>query len=238
MTQAGEKGDKTILITRPIKGGQKTANFLIAKNYQVFVCPLSQIDPCPFLWPDDLSAFDAICASSAAAFLKLEKYDKLNAAFELLKKQPLFCVGNKTAEVAQKCGFKNIAGIAKNADQLVSSLEQSSYTQFLYFAGKQRRPVLEDGLKAQKRQVTVIETYQTTALIPNADLLAKTVIFNAVLLYSTIGLNGLKNLDCHFNQGSRFLCLSKRIAQSLPQEYQSRAIIAHEPLEEDLLNLI
>ncbi|UXN06820.1 uroporphyrinogen-III synthase [Bartonella sp. HY761] len=236
MVQGGDKASKTILVTRPIESSQKTQEYILAKGFNTIIAPLSRLEPCNFILPEDLSQFDGLCASSAAAFLATSHQN--DPKFEIIKELPLFCVGSKTAKAAQNAGFRHVAAIAQDADQLVSLLKSSNYQHFLYLAGKQRRPVLEDGLTAQGRLVTTILTYEAFAMTPNKEKIAKSMQFDAVLLYSTLGLNGLEVIDGHFNHATKFLCLSKRIAQSLPQKYQPQAIIASEPTEENLLKLL
>lgn len=225
-----------------MNASQKTMAWLLSQGYNAIHQPLSAIELCAFQLPDDITHYDGLCATSRAAFLAFSHNNTIQKNFDqklaYIQKLPLFCVGKTTAQAAQKAGFTNKITIGINAQDLIKKIMLTNYNHLLYIAGKKRLSILEESLHSSGHTINCIETYDRRAMLPSQDTTDKLPIFKAVLLYSTIGLNGLKKLHKHFDNDTKFLCLSQRIAQALPQEYQAKALITSEPTEESLFKLL
>jgi len=221
-----------ILVTRPQIQAHRTVAQIEKGLARVFVLPLTESKPLNFTIPKH-SSFEALLATSANAFHI--KQEILASLYSL----PLFCVGEKTALAAQSAGFSSIAAIKAQAHELVSYLKYHPAQNFLYFAGKTRRPTLEQELRAQGKAITVLETYQQRPLYPTPSAMNGLPLrFDYALFYSAMAAQAAMAVNAFFDAETRFLCLSSRIACALPQKYQPQALIAHAPNEASLLELI
>jgi len=220
-----------ILITRPRSQALHTAAQLEKRGQCVFVLSLTKIVPLDFILPQQ--SFEALLASSANAFSSNPQ------EFSSLYSMPLFCVGEQTALAAQRAGFSTIAAIATQASTLISCLKNYPACHLLYLAGKNRRPILEKKLNMQGKIVTTVEIYQQQPLRPTPSVMAKLPPrFDYALFYSAMAAQEAVSLTNFFDTGTQFLCLSKRIARALPQNFQHQACIATTPSEASLLELI
>jgi uroporphyrinogen-III synthase len=76
-----------------------------------------------------------------------------------LSSLPLYVVGERTAEAAQRKGF-HVAQIAADGENLARRIGRGA-THFLYLAGRERRPELEEHLTQQGHHVTPWIVYET-----------------------------------------------------------------------------
>lgn len=167
-----------ILLTRPEADGKKSADALRALGHSCVIAPLFEIAPTQDTKPT--GSFSDLLATSVHAF------DVIHIDNDL-RKSPLHVVGERTAELARQIGFQNIDHIAHNNIALAEAIGVG-HRNFLYLAGRERRPELEMHLNAQGHAVTpwiVYETRPCQALPPLAhDTLSQGVI-DAVLHFST-----------------------------------------------------
>jgi uroporphyrinogen-III synthase len=148
-----------ILLTRPEADAKRSAARLEALGHDVVLAPLFEIFPTGAARPE--AAPDRLLATSAHAF------DGLPAQADLTALR-LDLVGERTAAAARASGFAQIGIIAPEAKALAIALarEGRQPQNFLYLAGRDRRPDLETSLAALGHRVTpwiVYETRETEA---------------------------------------------------------------------------
>jgi len=258
-----------VLITRPIVQARITAHAIEKRGLRPHIVPLVEIVPLEFSseFIGSDRKFDALLATSSHAFRvageELEQFPKsvqrfsdkncgenkgleqtsdseiAHSALAALKGLPLFCVGSRTAQAAKNAGFYQIKAIAETAAQLVCHLASYPAHQFLYLAGKVRRPLLEQQLVVFGHQVSVLELYHQRALCPDeAQLAHLPPRFDAALFYCVTAARSAPILARFFDSRTRLLCLSERIADSLPPMFHSLGRIASHPSEICLLELL
>jgi len=174
-----------LLITRALDEAARTAGKLEDLGHKIVLSPALEMRATGALWPK--GCFDGLLATSAHAFeLLTEAYDwPLPEAKRLW---PLYLVGRKTYEAAQRKGFFGPVSLAPDAKELAAGLiSQAAPKTFLYLAGRDRKPDLEDQLQAAGFHVEVCEVYRAEAtehLTAEAeDAFAQNAI-DAVLHYS------------------------------------------------------
>lgn len=144
-----------ILLLRPEDDARASADRLRALGHDVLIAPLIEIVAAPAAPP--ARDYDALIATSAHAFLS-------TAPFEALRERPLFVVGARTAARARAAGFARIAEIAPDADRLARSLREETHASYLYLAGRDRRPELEQALRDAGRAIDPLVVYEARAL--------------------------------------------------------------------------
>lgn len=137
-----------ILLTRPEADARKSAQALGAEGFDTLIAPLFEIAPTDEEKPE--GAFTALLATSAHAF---------DAVTSNISSLPLHVVGERTAEAAQRKGF-HVAQVAADGENLARMIGQGA-THFLYLAGRERRPELEEHLTQQGHHVTPWIVYET-----------------------------------------------------------------------------
>ncbi len=145
-----------VLLTRAEEAASRTAERLTSAGHTIISAPLSQIEPLAFEWPP--GPFDALLATSGNAFLGRAEPGPFKAL-------PLYTVGERTADIARRAGFTNASAKGRNADELAGFLLGTlpASARFLYLAGADRRPQLEERLSEAGRFLAVVETYQAVA---------------------------------------------------------------------------
>ncbi len=135
-----------LLVTRPSDQAARTAERLRALGNEPVLAPVLEIAPTGADVPQ--GPFDLVLATSAQAFLA--------GAAPLA---PLVCVGEKTATAGRAAGFA-VALVASDADKLAAALLRDPLPRHvLYLAGQERKPQLEQRLRAACWRVDVAETY-------------------------------------------------------------------------------
>lgn len=237
-----------VLVTRPEPASARTAAELERRGHRPILLPLMQAIQHPeALASPLLPGTAALAVTSAEAMRVLESLpDDARYPFLTL---PLFAVGRATARAAREAGFKDIAvadGDGRSlAGLLIAKTDQNSSAPILYLTGSPRSPEFETTLADAGRIVDVRECYQMIPAAHDDAELERTLIPmpDAILAYSSetalrIGeiFEGKRaSLDW---SGTRFLCLSEKIAKALPEEFQPRAEWPMEPREDLLLLLL
>lgn len=235
---AGRPAAPTVIIARPQSAAlPQTAAKLRRRGFAPFILAAGQIEAAAWQWPQENCA--ALLAASANAFLALPPVPPE------AKSLPVFCVGFKTARAARQNSFGNIAYIGENAEDLCRFLQKSMPLSaaaggkiWLYLAGAPRRPILEDFLAAAKLPYKLIQTYARKPRNPAADLPFLPQPADYILLYSAQSAADSVILAAAIGTETKILCLSKRIADFLPPNWQKQAVIAGKPTEAALLALL
>lgn len=235
------KKHSPILITRPEPGATRSARRVKAMGFEPLVMPLQQIcalHPEKRLAAADLVA-DLVTVTSANLFTFLDP----DFVAEL-KHLPLFCVGVRTAEAAQRAGFSNIRVAAGDARALAALINGAcpAPSRIVYLCARQRKPDLEDGLRAKGHQISSFEIYSNDDLQPQSDQIDEflQVKPKAALVYSARAATRLsaflQSLQSGIRPDLQFYCLSEAVAKNLPAGVTS--FISDDPVEASLLALL
>jgi uroporphyrinogen-III synthase len=222
------------LVTRPADQAERTAKRLAALGHQPVVAPALEIVPTGAAPPDQ--KFDLILATSAQAFAGW-------SATALLRGAPLACVGEKTAEAGKAAGFAPLLA-APRAEKLVERLVAAHQPgSALYLAGRERKPDLEQGLRAAGWRLRIVETYDARPVAAWPPAVAAALArgeIDAVLHFSprsaraALGLIGERAA-----QGLLHLCLSEDVAAICRAGVPAgRILTAFQPDEDSLLQML
>ncbi|MDR6432920.1 uroporphyrinogen-III synthase [Brucella pseudogrignonensis] len=228
-----------VLITRPEPSASVTAAKLAALGFLPVLLPLSRTFALEFSVGNQ--PFDTLAVTSANAF----RY----ASVEFLKPYkalPLFAVGEGTARAARDMGFEKVIEGGGDAVRLASCMagHLPEGAKVLYLAGRIRQPIFEErvlqaGLKMQVCDVYDVERIdysddEIRALLPKSP-------FVAVLLYSGVAAQYLARMmpqiEAAFGPDTRFLCISGRVAEQLPETWKAQALTADHPDEQGIFRL-
>jgi uroporphyrinogen-III synthase len=223
-----------VLVTRPVDQAAPTAKRLSALGHSPVCAPALEIVPLAPTLPD--GPFDLILATSAQAFVGLRPSATLHAA-------PLACVGDKTAAAAKAAGFapRIVAPRAEALSEwLIAEWPPGSA---LYLSGRERKPLLEDSLRAVGWRLSILETYQARPVKTWPEEIGaalKKGEIDAVLHYSPrSAAAALALIGAEGAAGLSHYCLSDDVAaicRSLaPAE---KTFVASQPDEEALMTLI
>jgi len=228
-----------VLVTRPQPAGSATAAKLTSRGYEPVLLPLSRTVALPFAFPD--GPFAALTVTSANTFRHIDM-ERLKPFLDL----PLFAVGQGTAQAARKAGFGQVIDGGGDAVRLAATMRRDlpERSRVLYLAGRVRQPVFEDEMRAAKLDMHVVDVYDSETIAhPSAALqnaLGDTP-FAAVMLYSGVAatsfVEAMREIEPPFDEKTRFLCISARVADRLPPLWRANALVADHPDEEGLFRL-
>ncbi len=143
-----------VLVTRPEPEARRTAATLAARGHEAILAPLTRVVPLhPLLVPRDAQA---LVATSARAFVGLD--------LTPVRHLPLYAVGARTAEAAARNSLRLAAPAAPDAETLADLMSTLAPTRLLYLAGRDRKPLLEERLRAAGHAVRTVETYAAEAV--------------------------------------------------------------------------
>lgn len=229
-----------ILLLRPEDQSIRTAAKLEALGHEAICSPLTKIVYCnpspPLPGGDEIG----LLATSARAFEGLAQTDPKWR--KIFIDCPLFCVGEQTAQAANNGGFHNIALVAQDALELISLMRQQKPMPLVYLAGKDRQPILEQGLSAKGWQIApwiLYEAQAAQALTTQAQAALRRQQIDAVLHYSKrhaeIFIECIRDAGLE-NEIARLphLCLSDSVAEAL-HPYVQLSLIASQPDEAGML---
>ncbi|MHC5231791.1 uroporphyrinogen-III synthase [Brucella sp. LJL56] len=228
-----------VLVTRPQLAGSQTAVKLVSRGYEPVLLPLSRTVALSFAMPEGL--FAALTVTSANAFHHIDM-ERLMPFLDL----PLFAVGQGTAQAARKAGFSRVIDGGGDAVRLAATMRRDlpQQSRVLYLAGRVRQPVFEDEMRAARLDMHVADVYDTEMIPYSAPALLDVLHgapFVAVMLYSGVAatsfIEAMREIEPPFDEKTRFLCISARVAQRLPPLWRAKALVADHPDEEGLFRL-
>lgn len=228
-----------VLITRPEPSASLTATKLVDLGFFPVSLPVSRTVALPFNIIDQ--SFDALAITSANAF----RYVPVEY-LEPLKALPVFAVGEGTARAAQQAGFQNVIEGGGDAVRLAATMAEylPKAAQVLYLAGRVRQSIFEDKVSEAGLNMEVCDVYNVETIDYSANEISP--IFNegpfvAVLLYSAIATQAfvetMHKIHAQFDPETLFFCISERVAQQLPPQWQRQALIADHPDETGIFRL-
>lgn len=228
---------KRVLVTRPEPAASLTAAKLSDAGFEPVLLPLSRTVPLSFSLPD--AHFDALAVTSANAFR--------HAAHALPQRDTLlFAVGEGTARAAREAGFTEVVDGGGDAVRLAETMRKAlpQGARVLYLAGRVRQPIFEERVAAAGLDMTVCDVYDIETIDYSPSELQRLLGMQplaAVLLYSGVAAEAfvaaIGRIDPPFNDKTRFLCISTRVAEKLPSTWQRHALVAEHPDETGLFRL-
>lgn len=231
---------KTLLVTRPFPGGQKTVASLQAHGHQAFACPLFSKKILPFDLPSPHHIVATIFTSANAVKAVLSA--ELEIGHQLL---PCFTVGDTTAQTAENNGFHNVINAKGNAQDLIATIRKMGLGgPYFYPCAIDRKPDIENAFKDTEVMVEATPVYE---MVPTRQLPQPVInrlnagTVDAVLIYSQraaehfISLAQTHQIDL---KKVSFVCLSPSIWEVLTNAGATKGRVAQEPNENALFHEI
>jgi uroporphyrinogen-III synthase len=225
-----------ILLTRAKADAQRTATKLGVLGHQAIISPVIEVVATGAALPN--GAFDAIIATSAHA---------LTTGARSLAKIPLYAVGERTREAAERGGWSAPVHVRENAQALIALLRSDlpRGQHVLYLAGRDRKPDIEAAAQEIGLDLQLAETYaahQILSLTSEAEGAVRDGDVDAVLHYShrsaELFIALVKRAEL-WPQAAllRHYALSNDVATPLIAA-GAQTFVAAEPHEDDLLALL
>jgi uroporphyrinogen-III synthase len=234
-----------VLVTRPRASGEKTIKRLEALGHNAVSLPLFEpVHDLTAVREAFASTYSSLIVTSAEAIRAVEASGAIPSRVLSL---PVLAVGEKTAEAARTAGFRRVevaAGTGVQLAELVISKRAEMPQPFLYLAGEPRAPYLEERLDEKDVIYRTFVVYRMHPVQMDAVALEGLLSsgIDAVLFYSEetakrfFELTGV--MAAMELEGARFLCLSPKIAQSVPRQFARCIEVAQKPSENSLLELL
>lgn len=225
----------SVLLTRPLDDSRRLASALAERGYEVLIDPVLEIDlltPSPP--PRD--RYQAVIVTSRHA---------VHALADVPAELPVFCVGEATAERVRLGGRTQVStgtgdGLGL-AEAIVTTLDPRDGP-LLHLAGAEIRTEPGDLLRAHGFQVERVLTYRArpaSRLHPGTIEALDNRQIRQVLLFSPrtaslfTALSGTLDLG-----GCDALCLSANVAAAVDPARLARVLVATQPDEKALLDLL
>lgn len=239
-----------VLITRPESRAGGTVAKLEELGHEVVSFPLFSPVHDPVAARAGLAVpHAAIAVTSAEAVRGLEQ---LGPALAPHLATRVFAVGRATADAARAAGFTTVETSAGSGQDLGSVVVEHYAARgrpslpLLYLAGEKRMGRFEKMLAENGLDCVVAETYRMEPIVYSLEeqqALLVEVKADAVFFYSREAARAFFDLDV-FGQSREairktlFLCLSRNIAEAVPEELQNSAVVSDNPDEDELIDLL
>lgn len=237
-----------VVVTRPLAKAERTIARLAGLGHEAVLLPLFKPVYHPFRAKAALSEpFSAVAVTSGEALKALEGEP---APGSDVLAMPLFAVGAATASAAREFGFRNVAESQGDGAELARLMTARRGPRedrpVLYLAGTPRARRFERTLEESAVPLKIVEAYEMVAdPLPLEDqqrLLVEQRV-DIVLFYSRRNAEAFFNLPVFAASRAAldktlFLCISRNVADAVPDEFRKKAIIAMRPDEDALLDLL
>lgn len=231
---------KSLLVTRPFPGGQKTVAGLMARGHRPMAVPLfsKRILPVDLPSPFQITATLFTSANGVQALSR----DEIEIGHKLL---PCFTVGDTTAQAATHAGFSNLLSAKGDVQDLIALIEKMELTgNYFYPCAIDRKPDLEDHFRNTGVNIQANPAYEMT---PNKDLPPAVITqlrqgeIDGILIYSARAATQFANLCAKHNielGDLPFYCLSPNIWATLSALGAANGFVAKAPNENALFELL
>ena len=147
-----------VLVTRPVAQAAMTARRLVQNGHEPLIASVTIVEAVAGLWPEGV--IDAVLATSPNA-LRLAPAERV----AVLAACPIHVVGLATGEAARKAGFRDVRPSSGHASALADDVLAATAPghRLLYLAGVPRKPVLEDVLAREGREVVPVVLYHAVS---------------------------------------------------------------------------
>jgi uroporphyrinogen-III synthase len=232
-----------ILLTRALEESKRTSAGLARQGHETVLSPVLEMEPTGAIWP--AGVIDGIIATSARAFELFSAAPDWPLP-EVRRLTPLLLVGERTQDAARERGFNGRALIASDAKTLAADIGArfAVRSRFVYLAGRDRKPDLEESLVEAGHAIEILEVYAAQpaeALSDAALAVAGKGEIGAVLHYSRrsteifLGLAGNAGLDI---SRLNHVCISHDTAAPLLDAGIHGVLIAKAPDEKAMFALV
>ncbi|MBX9457054.1 MAG: uroporphyrinogen-III synthase [Rhizobium sp.] len=239
-----------VLITRPNNRAGGTIAKLEELGHEVAGFPLFEPVHDPVAVEAALAVpHAALAISSAEAVRGLEH---LGPALTPHLGTRVFAVGKATARAAHAIGFSDVE-VASGSGLELGNLVLDHYASagraalpILYLAGEKRMGRFEKVLAENDVDCVVAESYRMEPIIYSIEAQQAMLVevkADAVFFYSREAANAFFELEI-FRQSREaigktlFLCLSRNIAEAVPEELQNSVVASDNPDEDELIDLL
>ncbi len=244
-----------VVVTRPMRSGQKTATLLRGRGHEPILLPLTEAVHKAQAAREALTRKpDALAVTSAEAIRALDT-SRIDLSDHL--DRPVFAVGAATAQAARECGFKTVitgegdgaalAHLVKTtlAPDTQASSAKSPAAHVLYLAGRPREGGFENMIAQRSITLDIAEIYEMQPVLWEGPALRTLIDIppDAVLLYSRetarIFFDLVQSHDlAPLLHTSRFICISEKVLDVVPTPHRSRACASATPSEHAMLQLL
>jgi uroporphyrinogen-III synthase len=239
-----------VLITRPESRAGGTAAKLEELGHEPVAFPL-------FEPVQDRTAAEAALALPHAAIAvtsaeAVRAIGKLGPALAPHLGTKIFAVGKATAQAARDAGFSDVLAANGSGVELGNFIVDHyagtarPSLPLLYLAGERRMGRFEKVLAENGFDCVVAETYSMQPVRYSIEaqqaMLVETKA-DAVMLYSREAANAFFELEIFATsrdviRKTLFLCLSRNIAEAVPEDLQNSAVVSDNPDEDELIDLL
>lgn len=231
---------KSLLVTRPFPGGQKTVAGLMGLGHRPMAMPLFSKRILPLDMPSPFQ-ITATIFTSANAVQALSR-DEIEIGHKLL---PCFTVGDTTAQAATHAGFSNLLSANGDVKDLIALIEKMELTgNYFYPCAIDRKPDLEDHFRGTGVNIQANPAYEMKpiqALPPAVVTQLQQSDIDGILIYSARAATQFANLCTKHNidiSGLPFYCLSPSIWAELQAHGATNGFVAKAPNENTLFELL
>ncbi|MGH6852460.1 MAG: uroporphyrinogen-III synthase [Methylocella sp.] len=232
-----------VLLTRAQDESNRTAAKLAYEGHDAVLSPVLDMVPTGAIWP--AGVIDGVIATSARAFELLSAAPDWPLP-EARRLWPLLLVGERTREAARERGFDGPPVIGPDAKTLARDIASRFTTpcRFVYLAGRDRKPDLEDSLTEIGHGVAPVEVYAAQpaeSLTEAALTLVRAGETGVVLHYSRRSTDiflGLARNACLDLSGINHVCISHDAAAPLLAAGIHEVLTAKTPDEQAMFAIV
>ncbi len=232
-----------LLVTRPLPDAAKQAERLQTLGHEALVAPMLEVRFLDARLPS-LAAMQGLIATSRNALRALEAGGTMQDALQL----PLFAVGDATAGLARKLGFREVyegPGRAEALPPLIASHCAPDGGALMHLAGERLAYDVKGALEKQGFEVIQRVLYATHAAENFGDAhdafasgaLDGVILMSRATALSYVTLVGAQGLQQAAAKLAHY-CLSQNVAEALAALDGARIVVAGSPSEDDLFALL
>ena len=230
-----------LVVTRPETEGERSAAALRAAGHEVLLAPLMRVEP---VAADLSGAWGGVVVTSGNAPAAMAD----NSARATLLQCPVYAVGRRSAEAAQRAGFADVTsagGDVRDLVQLIVERHADAKAPLLYLAGEDRAADLigELAVHGVAAEMRVVYRAVTAPFPPELIEALRSHAVDGVLHFSKRSaenyIAGARAAD--LTEAALALlhyCLSAQIAGPLRAAGAGRVFVAARPQEAALIELL
>lgn len=238
-----------VLIIRPEVQAKHTADKLTALGHDAVNFPLFRpIHDLPHLADALRSKYSALAITSAEAVRSLQA---LGPELKPYLGVTVFTVGKATARLAKEAGFSKVISAGGNGHDLAGIVAgfaagHMEAKPILYLAGQQRSGIFEDTLRDNDIDCVTAEVYEMEPIdypMEKQQQLLVNRSVDAAFLFSRENARAFFELQI-FRQSKEslrktlFFCLSRAIAETIPEALRDSVVVSTNPDEDELIDLL
>lgn len=238
-----------VLIIRPEVQARQTADKLTALGHEAVKFPLFRpIHDLPHLADALGSKYSALAITSAEAVRCLQA---LGPELKSYLGVPVFTVGKATARLAKEAGFANVISASGSGNDLAGRVAGFAAASMeakpiLYLAGHKRSGLFEDTLRDNDIDCVTAEIYEMEPVVYTTEKQQQLLVnrpVDAAFLFSRENAKAFFELEIFRSskeslKKTLFFCLSRNIADSVPEALRESVVVSTHPDEDELIDLL